>query len=272
MSKSWIRANIAVFARDVLRDFCIAADVLERLFEEFDGLGRIDFDVLRELIGEEMNKGLLWRLKDTAHHLFRNDPDDALIGKFLDWAVGYIFHESMKLKEDAYQLKNYAPWFAALTDKPLPDTKARFCRELSQILGQTRESVARETGRIRFILHQCKGMFPYFYAGQTDNPLLARFLFEQGDLFRAVFGERLTPFLEAVYGAEPEMMYVLAAKSLREGGWFKEADQAAEAARSMNPNSEGALREKRLLVEVKNSRPRRRAIRPPAKTPVKKRP
>ena len=106
MSKAWIQAKHPEFVRDLFKFFCQSSERLEAQFDSFDDDGAVDFDGLQDLVGSEMNKGLLWRMKDTAHHVFRNDPHSQLGGKFLDWAIGYIFHETIKLKEDAYQKQN----------------------------------------------------------------------------------------------------------------------------------------------------------------------
>ena len=119
MSKAWIQAKHPEFVRDLFKFFCQACELLEAQSLRFDRDGTVEFHVLRELVGIETNKGLLWRMKDTAHHVFRNDPHSQLGGKFLDWAMGYIFHEAVKLKEDAYQKQNYAPWFHKLYEGDL---------------------------------------------------------------------------------------------------------------------------------------------------------
>ncbi|MGE4299710.1 MAG: hypothetical protein AB7E47_16950 [Desulfovibrionaceae bacterium] len=246
MSKAWIRAKIPEFTRDLVRDFCLVAKELELRFRDFEKTGLIEFEALRALLGEEMNKGLMWRLKDTAHHLFRNDPKSPLVGRYLDWGLGYIFHETFKLKEDAYQRLYYAPWFKDLEGR-CDESVEQFAHELSQVLPQTRESIARETARIRFILRQCLDMIPQYLFHHKDNELVARFLFMQNDLVREVFGEAYENLVHGIYGNKPEMLHVLAARSLREGGWMAEAESAVGLALKRNPESRSAKSEKALL-------------------------
>jgi hypothetical protein len=247
MSKAWIRAKRSEFGRDVVRDFCLASRALEAQFSLFDRDRVVDFEALRDLTGEEMNKGLLWRLKDTAHHFFRNDPDDPLLGRFLDWGLGYIFHETLKLKEDAYQLQSYIPWFQALDAEVLGEQERRFQQELMQVLRQTRESISREIARIRFILDQCRSMIPLYFQRHRESPLLARFFFDQAELVASVFQEDYDALVNQIYGDAPEALYVLAARSLRQGGWLEEARRAAGQALALNPASVGAREEMSLL-------------------------
>ena len=112
---------------------------LEEQFETFDREGSVSFEVLDDLIGTKMNKGLLWRLKDTAHLLFRNEEGDPLSGRFLDWGMGYIFHEAFKLREDAYQNLNYAPLFLTCAAKTPPCLNQLSDRTLSRLLSRPKK-------------------------------------------------------------------------------------------------------------------------------------
>lgn len=249
MSKAWISAKRCEFARDVLRDFCLASRELEHRFLEYESSLRLNFEALLQLTGEEMEKGLLWRLKDTAHHLFRNIPETDTTGKFLDWALGYIFHETIKLKEDSYQLSHYAPWFISLDPAMLDGDDRRFRKELLQVLLQTRESIEREIRRIRFITTLCLDMVPKHYARYRENALLARFIFDQNTLVRAVFKDKYSALVKGIYGDEPEYMCIRAAASLRAGGWLEEALQAAQEAMTMRPESDAAQKELELVQD-----------------------
>lgn len=244
MSK-WIRSKLPEFVRDVVRDFCQVSRLLEREFRHFDRSGHVDFNALRDLLGQEMNKGLLWRLKDTAHVLFKNESASGLLGHFLDWSVGYIFHDAMKLKEDAYQQQNYAPWFRQMQDKELEGSQLAFSRELFGVLDQTNESIQREVNRIRFLLFNCRKLFMDYLPRHADNELLARFLYDQNDLVREVFGDSYARLIGSIYGDKPEMMPLMASRSLSGGGWAEEAARALAEAERTNPDSQDVAAEKR---------------------------
>lgn len=247
MSKAWIQAKHPEFVRDLFKFFCQACDQLESQFVLFDEDGTVEFDQLSELVGNEMNTGLLWRMKDTAHHVFRNDPHSQLGGKFLDWAMGYIFHETIKLKEDAYQKQNYAPWFHKLYEGDLSPSEKDITEQLFQVLNQTEESIRREIDRIRFIIDKCRQLLPYYLNRYSDNALLARYIYSQNELVKSVFGDEYATLIFAIYGSEPERMFVLAGQSFREGGWVDEAIQAMDAALTVNPTSKIVLQEKIII-------------------------
>ncbi|MUM77184.1 hypothetical protein GKC30_06015 [Pseudodesulfovibrio sp. F-1] len=249
MSKAWIQAKHPEFVRDLFKFFCQACETLERQMEGFDTDGTVQFEVLRDIVGTEMDKGLLWRMKDTAHHVFRNDPHGQLGGRLLDWAIGYIFHETIKLKEDAYQKENYAPWFHVQIkgDPGSADAEQDVASQLFLVLSQTEESMRREIARIRFIMAKCRQLLPGYLHRHSDNVLLARYIFSQNGLVRSVFRDEYEGLIQAIYGDEPERMYVLASQSLRMGGWIEEAVQALDKAREENPCSRIVLQEKKII-------------------------
>lgn len=248
MSKTWIRGKLPEFVRDVFRSFCLASRQLSEQFARFDAEGTVSFEILRDLVGVEMNKGLLWRLKDTAHHVFRNDPSGLLEGRFLDWGMGYIFHETIKLMEDAYQKTNYAPWFREMRDSgELPQEAKDVAGELFLILHQTEESMSREIDRIRFIMAKCRQLLPIYLAPHRENMLLARLLVAQNALVREVFEEEYEALLTGIYGNQPELMYILASQSLRQGGWMEEAEAAVNKALELNPAERSVLQEKKII-------------------------
>ncbi len=246
MSKAWIRAKLPEFVRDTFRFFCQSCQYLEEQFDSYGRSGVMDFEKLNELIGKESYKGILWRLKDTAHHVFRNDPDDPLEGRFLDWGMGYIFHEAIKLKEDSYQQLTYGPWLKDMNGV-LAKAKRDIAGPLAHVPMQTEESIRREIDRIKIILAQCKRIMADYLARHSDNQLLARFIVTQNELVLEVFDDIYDELVSCIYKDTPETMYILAARSLRLGGWVDEAQAAVEKAHGINPKSKIVLQEKKII-------------------------
>lgn len=60
------------------------------------------------VLGTENNKGALWQLKDRCCQLWpREDRSQPASGVRLDWLIGSLFHEAVKLKENLCLLNNY---------------------------------------------------------------------------------------------------------------------------------------------------------------------
>lgn len=231
MSKSWVKSKFPEFVRDVLRDFCLVSQCLFTEFSRHAQTGQVSFTFFKNLLGEEMNKGLLWTLKDTSHILFRSEAQPDRTGLYLDWCIGYIFHECMKLREDAYQQENYRPWFEMMHANPvLPPEEKLIGKELFTVLEQTSESIDREISRIKFILFHCRRLFAMFLPQHQDNPLLARFFFAQEDLVRNVFKSSYNELIQKIYSQDHAKLYRLAAQSLEQGGWTEEAAKARNRA------------------------------------------
>ena len=74
MNGRWLLANRDFLVRDLVRDYCTVYSLLADQRHRFDVDGAVSYTALRDLLGEAMRKGVFWRLKDTAHHLFRNSP------------------------------------------------------------------------------------------------------------------------------------------------------------------------------------------------------
>jgi len=239
--KKWVLKNREAFERDVLQDYCLAC---EQLFEQFgraDDTQTISFPVLKALVGEPWNKGLLWRLKDKAHHLFLKEPEADPAGRLLDWTLGYTFHEALKLMEDAHQRQYYAPRLAEIGAMPLSPELADMMHSLFAIQEGTSESVQREIARLSALFLYSRRLFVRYFAGKPGHRALARFLNDNEVLARRVFQEEYPLLITAVYGDAPERMHIEAAHSLLESARKQAAGAAVLAALSINPKSRDAL-------------------------------
>jgi hypothetical protein len=133
----------------------------------------------------------------------------------------------MKLKEDAYHLTNYVPWFATIeAEACLPPEEADIGTDLKAIAAQTAESIEREIQRIRSVLSLCRRLFIAYLPQHRENRLLARFIYSHLDHIASVYADQSHILLRSVYGSDLEPLIRLAAASLRDGGWTAEADQA----------------------------------------------
>lgn len=245
MSRAWIIAKVPEFVRDMFRDFCLTSKIVEEQFRVFDQNRTLQFEAIKDVLGVEMNKGLLWRLKDTAHHVFKHSGSPE--GKLLDWCIGYTFHECQKLKESTYLQWQYHPKLHDILEKTEYEIDPEFSSELDSVMVDNTESMSRIVGRIRFLGIQSRTLLPYFLREHNTNTLLARFIFAQNELVRFVFRKDYDKLIRVVYDDEPEMMYVLASQSLRLGGWVNDAAKAAATAHKLNSNNEKVLQEKGIV-------------------------
>lgn len=262
MSERWLLARRAYFVRDLVRDYCTVYLGIEEQNRLFTRDGLVSYAALRDLLGEVNRKGVFWRLKDTAHHLFRQmveqPAEDAIllwqyagsaapsgvtvqtpVEALLDWCIGYAFHECAKLREDAFQRQHYSSRLAQLARTPsVTDDLYDPLRELS---AQTNESSARELHRILYVLRHGLFLFTRYLEGEGGNRHLARWLAVEEDTARRAFGECYPALLQALYGERPHRLFRLAAENLLDAGRPGEARQLLLRAQSQHRLDEEGL-------------------------------
>ncbi len=231
-----------ILERELLQDFCLLWRDLEEQFIRFERTQTVSSSVLHDLVGTGAMKGLLWRIKDNSHVLFGDEERGIRTGRLLDWVLGYIFHEAIKLQEDAHLEQAYLSRLPAFLEKhaqmPLP-----LLSELSDMRAHTLESAAWEIDRLKKLMRRARQLFCEYFADRADHRPLARFLYDRNELVRQVFKEDYEQLITMVYRDEPERMYLEAAASLRESVRMEEAGQALAAALVCRPDcdySEGA--------------------------------
>ena len=229
MSTRWLEANASRFSADILYSFCVVSTTLEEQFQRFDHAGNLSFPVLSELLGDLMNKGRLWRLKDMSHHMLRDTEQTTTVSTLLDWSIGYIFHETLKLMEDAHQHQYYAPRLAAIAEANPPSEYSPVARAFLDITQDTHTDMERGVARTRRLLRHARQFLLRYYAGQYKNRQLARMLYDRRDLVQTAFGDGYAEFLDAVSNRVPERLTLEAAVSLLEGGRAQAALDALDS-------------------------------------------
>ena len=239
MSRFQDPAGAAPLVRDLVRDYCT---VYLTLLEQSNRLSRdrsLSYNVLHALMGEAMRKGVFWRLKDTAHHLFRRtlgpgdrigEADNGEIeGAFVDWCVGFSFHECAKLREDAFQIQHYACRLLQL--RRSGGLAWEMSSTLASMTDQTAESCRREMNRILHVLRSGMPFMIRYLAQEPDNCCLARWLATDAERVKKAFGHLYPGLVRALYGDRPEHMFTMAASDLLDCGRIQEARNILKEAR-----------------------------------------
>ncbi len=242
MPGNWNDGKIRHYKRDILRDYCLACATLDEQFERFRASGTLSFSIMQGVMGDQFNKGLLWRLKDTAHHLF-GGGGNSTAGEALDWAIGFLFHECAIILEASYQLQKYYPSAGAMLMRAEgrnissnPEALELVRRFLFDQATDTRETLAKMVERASGMLTAINRLFCHYLAGEADNRPLARLVYDREELLRSVFKELYPYFMRAVFGDAPEKGLLEAAWSLFESGRRPKAERAARKALEVNPN------------------------------------
>jgi hypothetical protein len=216
---------------DIVRDFIVVHQRFEILFGRFRD-GSLQFEEVRQLVADS-DSSVLFRLKERVHGLFRDrDAAEPLIrGEALfDLAVGSLFHEALKFRENVYQIEVYGPKVRALradagdvADDLIPDFE-KILRAASDRLGESLRETEKLLGQTRMQLLAL--LDDAMDRGPTDPVagFVTRFLLEERKQVEAVYPEGIEALLarvhDTVLGA-----YLCAIRSLLASARFEEAQQ-----------------------------------------------
>ncbi len=250
----WFQERKDMFVRDLVSQFLEAKIFFDGLYRYYKESGKIEFKDLDFWVSTEVKKGPLWRLKDDCHSLFRNTTSKVVLCEYLlDWTLGSIFHESMKLKEDVYQLEAYRPEYEKIEPGKFPEPDILdILKEYYIIVDKAQEDMAEEIERINFLFSKASQQLKKLLPNYSQNGLLVRFLLENEGLVAAVLGEgSLREIFTSMYQRGLSEAHYVAAKNYLGGGWYEEAAKNLEKALEINPDY---IEVKEALAEIKKGR------------------
>jgi tetratricopeptide (TPR) repeat protein len=214
---------------DIVREFLSVHGLLRRLFERHHA-GSLRFEEVQALAGDNESSPL-FRLKERCHGLFRAGEVGG--AALFDLAVGSLFHEAMKLRENLYQLEVYAPKVERARARAGPGSEGLF-EEFERILVASRIRLAEALAECEALLEQTRRQFQALLASHKNNGLVIRYLIANTGSAEAVLGEPLDSFFARAFG-DAASAYALAARSYLESGYFDEARQLFAAALLRDP-------------------------------------
>ena len=223
-----VPSNLVHIARDFLLAHRTLRDVACR-----QRSGELGFDEVRGLVGDS-EEAVLFRLKERSHALFRDDTapgtSDIAPGLLFDLAVGSLFHESMKLRENFYQRAFYGPKVRALKAASVRDTTG-LLHEFEKILQGSLLRLDESLQEAETLLGQTTAQFRLLLVAHAECGVVTRYLIENTSQVEEVLGTELDQLLAEVHGRSG-LGYARAARSYLESGFFAEARGAAERAAS----------------------------------------
>ena len=208
---------------NIIRDFLAVHDRANRLFGR-RGQGELRFEEVRSWVGED-SRSALFRLKEACHAIFRpSEEDDALDmkgGTLLDLAVGSLFHEAMKLRENLYQQERYGPRVRAFQGSADPETR-ELLSEFEKNLFLSAQRLEESVAEVQVLLEQTGKQLRRVMVESAADGITARSLCENQGAVEAVYPESLDSLLESIYG-DAATGYFKAAISYLESAYYAEA-------------------------------------------------
>ncbi len=219
---------------DLVREFLASYELMNAVIERGRS-GSLRWPEVHRLVGEN-ESSRLYRLKERSHLLSRSRNSGEALSRMalFDLAVGSLFHEAMKLRENFYQLEVYAPRVARAESTAAPGTEALF-GEFARILSASRERVAEAIEECAALLGQMREQLRQLLHEYRDDGLVMRFLFENRDAAERVIGEPIDVFFARSTDGDLAEAYIRVARSYLESGFFDEALAALDAALEHRP-------------------------------------
>ncbi len=240
----WFVQRHDFFVRNVFKEFYKSYSDFTAIYKEYLESGLISFDQIEQLVGAGEDRGL-WRLKDHCHQLWRAarlefGPRNDF---FLDWLIGSIFHEAMKLKENIYIISRYVPQVRDEI-KGLHETHGGIGSpgEWQRFLSSANQEIPKQAENLAFLFGRAVYLLRAEVISQGENVLLLRYFFENPHVVKELWSESLSEIFTDLFSGRPEQGYCLVGKSYLDGHWHQQALAAYSAALELNGKCDDAIR------------------------------
>ena len=229
-----------LFVKNVLRDFLRSSLFFMDIEQKYREMHVIAYEDLDNLVGTQADQGVLWILKDNCHRLWKDiDPKSQPEPFFFDWIIGAIFHEAMKLKENAYLIERYQPVYHLVTAAMnMSSRQKRYLQFFEQIL----EDIHRGMDRLKDLFMYAVEQMEALLLTERDNSLLVRFILEKKSELEILWQKDggIDHMLGVLFPEGLDKAYSIAGKNYLEGSWYAKARRTFEEALKLNPNCQDA--------------------------------
>ncbi|MCI5162966.1 MAG: hypothetical protein D3917_13300 [Candidatus Electrothrix sp. AX5] len=193
------------------------------------------WDQLNWMIGEETDKGPLWTSRELCRRVWpEGEHEENVEGSLVDWLMGAIFHEAIRLREDVHILNNYgnatfkSRQMTAVREnrsqpQNLPASRLAKVMDRKNLIKRVAVDVMQQMEQLAFLFGQTNNMLRTMLTGLADNFLLVRFLVEQEDIVEDLWGEGLADVFADMFFNTPAQGFCAAGSSYMSGQWYTRA-------------------------------------------------
>lgn len=176
---------------EIVRGLLYSEVSFQEIFNKYEK-GNLRFSDIGEWV-DDKGQSLLYNLKEQSHSHFRNMERGPFHKKewLLDLAIGSIFHEAMRLRENIYQLEVYRPQYLQYKLKMGKSAYEKdYLQQFERIISRAEQGVANGMEETRSLFRDAMAQLLDFFKGDAKNPFLVRFLLENQHLLKRVYGAR----------------------------------------------------------------------------------
>jgi tetratricopeptide (TPR) repeat protein len=225
---------------EIVRGLLLSEVAFQEIFKKYEE-GQLHFSDIGNWV-DDRGQSLLYSLKERSHSLFR------YLGKepahknewLLDLAIGSIFHEAMKLRENIYQMEVYRPKYLQYKSKVGKSVYEKdYLQQFERIILKAEQGVAEGMEETRSLFRDTMAQLVDFFKENSKNPFLVRFLLEHQTLLRNVYGSRrVRKIFDLMFEKGLLDAYDLAGQSYLQGGHYDLSSLYFLKALKMDPQSQ----------------------------------
>jgi len=140
----------------------------------------------------------------------------------LDLAIGSIFHEAMKLRENIYQMEVYRPKYLQYKLKVGKSAYEKdYLQQFERIISRAEQGVVEGMEETRSLFRDAMAQLVDFFKDNSRDPFLVRFLLEHQTLLKRVYGpKRMREIFDLMFEKGILDAYDFAGRSYLQGGHY----------------------------------------------------
>lgn len=178
---------------EMVRRLLLAEAAFQEIFKKYKE-GKLRFSDIGNWV-DDRRQSLLYNLKEQSHSLFRVGAKGPVNRNewLLDLAIGSIFHEAMKLRENIYQMEVYRPrylQFKSKMGKTAYEYERDYLQQFERIISRAEQGVQEGMEETQSFFKDAVEQLIDFFKKNSANPYLVRFLLEHQPLLQRVYGDR----------------------------------------------------------------------------------
>jgi hypothetical protein len=226
---------------EIVRGLLFSEVAFQEIFKKYKQ-GRLRFSDIGLWV-DDKGQSLLYNLKEQCHSLFRYQGKKPIYKNewLLDLAIGSIFHEAMKLRENIYQMEVYRPKYLQYKSKfGKTGYEKNYIQLFERIILKAKQGVAEGMEETQSLFKDAMAQLIDLFRESFQNIFLVRFLLENSTLLQEVYGSKK---IKEIFGLMFEKgfldAYQLAGQSYLQSEHYDLASSYFLRALKMDPRHHG---------------------------------
>jgi tetratricopeptide (TPR) repeat protein len=223
----------------IIKGLLLSDVAFQRIFEQYTR-GVLHFNEIGDWV-DDKGQSLLYNLKERVHAIFRYNRKGAIEKKewLLDLAIGSIFHEAMKLRENLYQLEVYRPRYLEYKERIGKSAYEKdYLEQFEKIISRAEQGMVDGMEETRFLFRDARAQLFDFFKANRQSALLVRFLLTNQPLLHKVYGvKQVKEIFNVLFSNGYLGAYQVAARSYLQSGHYDLASLYFTKASKLDPKN-----------------------------------